>query len=88
MPIKAGLEAAVPDNPVILGNDIRMALANAKALAALGITKRMARPPKGDGVLLGADGNPTGIITDRFAGIPGSPAPNEIAGGWGVFTRQ
>lgn len=78
LPSRAEIDAAAPDNPLILGNGTHMAIANSKALAALGIGKGTTRLPKGGGVLLDADGNPTGVITDGFADIPGSPNPDEI----------
>ena len=84
---EAELEAAVPDNRVILGNDINMALANSKAPAALGITQGDGTASQGRWRAAGRRWQPDGLITDGFAGIPGSPAPNEIAGRV-VYTRQ
>ncbi|WP_146256005.1 amidohydrolase [Aestuariivirga litoralis] len=80
IPTRAELDAAAPDNPVILANGAHMAVANSKALAALGVKKGTLRLPHGGAVLVDAEGNPTGVITDGFADIPGSPAPGEIAG--------
>lgn len=80
LPSKAELDAAAPDNPVILGNGTHMAVVNTAALAALGIANGQHRLPKGGAVLLDADGVPTGVITDGFADIPSSPRPSEIAG--------
>lgn len=79
LPTRAELDAAAPDNPLVLANGTHMAVANSKALAALGISKGTTRLPKGGGVLLDANGEPTGVITDGFADIPGSPKPEEIA---------
>lgn len=79
LPTKAELDAAAPDNPVVLSNGAHMAVVNSKTLAALGVTKGTTRLPRGGGVLLDAEGNPTGAITDGFADIPGSPKPEEIA---------
>jgi predicted amidohydrolase YtcJ len=78
LPTRAELDAVSPDNPLVLGNGTHMAIANTKALQALGIGKGTSKLPKGGGVLLDADGNPTGVITDGFADIPGSPKPDEI----------
>lgn len=80
LPSKAELDTAAPDNPVILGNGTHMAIVNSTALAVLGITKGQNKLPKGGTVLLDADGEPTGVITDGFADIPSSPAPSEVAG--------
>ena len=78
LPTRAELDAVSPDNPLVLGNGTHMAIANTKALQALGIGKGTSKLPKGGGVLLDADGHPTGVITDGFADIPGSPKPDEI----------
>lgn len=79
LPSKAELDAAAPDNPVVLSNGAHMAVVNSKTLAELGVSKGTTRLPRGGGVLLDAEGNPTGVITDGFADIPGSPKPEEIA---------
>ncbi|MGV1087766.1 MAG: amidohydrolase [Mycobacterium sp.] len=80
LPTKAELDTAAPENPVILGNGTHMASVNSPALAVLGITKGQNKLPKGGTVLLDADGEPTGVITDGFADIPSSPQPSEVAG--------
>ena len=74
LPTRAERDAVSPDNPLVRGTGTHMAIATTKALQALGTT----RLPKGGGVLLDAAGNPTGVITDGFADIPGSPRPEEI----------
>lgn len=79
LPTRAELDAAAPDSPVVVSNGAHMAVLNSKALAALGVAKGTTRLPRGGGVLLDAEGNPTGVITDGFADIPGSPKPEEIA---------
>lgn len=79
LPTRAELDEAGPDNPVILGNGTHMAIVNSAALTALNITKGQTKLPKGGTVLLDADGEPTGVITDGFADIPSSPQPSEIA---------
>lgn len=78
LPSKAELDAAAPDNPVVLGNGTHMAIASSKALEALGIAKGKTTLPHGGGVLVDAEGNPTGVITDGFASIPGAPKPEEM----------
>ena len=80
LPSKAELDAAAPDNPVILGNGTHMAIVNSTALTVLGITKGTTTLPKGGTVLLDGDGEPTGVITDGFADIPSAPQPDEVAG--------
>lgn len=80
LPSRAELDQAAPDNPVILGNGTHMAIVNSTALSVLGITKGTTRLPKGGTVLLDADDEPTGVITDGFADIPSSPQPGEVAG--------
>lgn len=80
LPTKAELDAAAPDNPVILGNGTHMAIVNTAALTVLGIKNGQTKLPKGGTVLLDAHGEPTGVITDGFADIPSSPQPSEIAG--------
>ena len=80
LPTRAELDQAGPDNPVILGNGTHMAIVNSAALTALGITKGQTKLPKGGSVLVDADGEPTGVITDGFADIPSSPQPSEVAG--------
>ncbi len=58
------LSAAVPDHPVLLRRvDGHAALANARALAAAGITA--ATPdPRGGEILRDASGRPTGVVVD------------------------
>lgn len=80
VPTRAEMDTAAPDNPVILGNGTHMAIVNSAALSALGIVKGQKKLPKGGTVLLDADGEPTGVITDGFADIPSSPQPSEVAG--------
>lgn len=79
LPTRAELDAAAPDNPVVLSNGTHMSVVNSQTLAALGVTKGTTRLPRGGSVMLDSAGNPTGVITDGFADIPGSPTPEEIA---------
>lgn len=78
LPTKAELDAVAPDNPVALANGVHMTVSNTRALDALGIRKGQTRLPKGGSVLLDSDGNPTGVITDGFADMPGAPKPEEV----------
>lgn len=59
------LSRAVPDHPVVLGRvDGHAVLANARALAAAGITA--ATPdPAGGRIVRNADGSPTGVLVDN-----------------------
>jgi predicted amidohydrolase YtcJ len=62
LPTKELLDAATPDNPVFLyGNDPNIAVANSLALKIAGIRKN-SRPPQGGKIMLGADGEPNGIL--------------------------
>ena len=79
LPSKAELDAAAPDNPVILGNGTHMAIVNSTALTVLAIANGQTKLPKGGTVLLDDHGVPTGVITDGFADIPSSPQPSEVA---------
>lgn len=80
LPTRAELDAAAPDNPVILANGAHMAVVNDAALAALDIAPGQTALPKGGHALVDADGRHTGVITDGFADIPSAPAPSEVAG--------
>jgi predicted amidohydrolase YtcJ len=80
LPTRAELDAAAPDNPVILANGTHMAIVNTAALTVLGIGREQTKLPKGGTVLLDEQGEPTGVITDGFADIPSAPQPSEVAG--------
>ncbi len=65
LPTHHELSKAVPDVPVLLSRvDGHAALANAKAMALAGIT-RDTKDPSGGDVVMGADGEPTGIFVDN-----------------------
>ena len=76
------LSKAVPDVPVLLSRvDGHCALANAKAMEIAGITRDTKDPAGGD-VVMGADGEPTGIFIDNAIplvrkGVKGRGAPLE-----------
>lgn len=68
-PTKEDLDAAAPNNPVVLERtDGHMIWVNSKALELAGITKD-SKNPQGGEILRDAAGNPTGCLTDT-AGEP------------------
>ena len=72
------LSAEVPDRPVALRRvDGHAALANARALAAAGITAATKDPPGGR-IVRNADGSPTGVLVDAAVGLldRAVPAPS------------
>ncbi|WP_428562693.1 MAG: amidohydrolase [Solidesulfovibrio sp. DCME] len=75
LPTKAELDAAAPDNPLVLANGAHQVVINTAAIKALGITKGMTQMPHGATVVLGPDGEPTGVVLDSQADIPTSPSP-------------
>ena len=79
LPNLAELDKAAPDNPLVLANGAHMNVVNSRTLEYLHISKGNTHLPKGGTVLVDADGNPTGVIADGFASLPGSPSPGEIA---------
>lgn len=78
LPSKAELDAASPDNPLVLANGTHMAVVNSAALKALGITNGTKKLPKGGSVILDKDGVPTGTITDGMADIPMSNSLEQL----------
>lgn len=81
LPTRDALDAAAPENPVLLTRiDGHMAIANARALAAAGVTAATANPP--GGALGRAEGTrePTGILIDNAIDLVAAKAP---AGGAG-----
>lgn len=73
LPTRAELDTAAPDNPVIVANGTHMAIANSAALARLGVVKGVTRLPHGGSVIVDADGEPTGVLTDAQADVPTTP---------------
>ncbi len=64
-PTRADLDGVSPDHPVILQRaDGHAIVANTKALAAAGIDKDT-KAPFGGKILLGKDGEPTGMLIDK-----------------------
>jgi hypothetical protein len=73
LPTKAELDAASPDNPILVTNGTHMGIANTAALKKLGIAKGMAKLPHGGSVILDKDGEPTGVLTDAQGDVPFTP---------------
>ena len=78
LPTLSELNAAAPDNPVLVANGAHMAILNTAALDTLSIKKGQTSLPKGGKVLLDEHGEYTGVVTDGFADIPSSPNPSEV----------
>jgi len=78
LPTKAELDAAAPDNPVVLANGAHQVVINSAAIKALGITTGMAKMPHGATVMLDAAGEPTGVVLDSQADIPTNPTLAEL----------
>lgn len=78
LPIKAELDAAAPDNPLLLANGTHMGIANSAALNKLGIKKGMKRLPHGGSVILDRNGEPNGVLTDAMADVPTTPTAAEL----------
>lgn len=78
LPTKAELDAAAPDNPLLLANGTHMGIANSAALKKLGIKKGMKRLPHGGSVILDKNGEPTGVLTDAQADVPTTPTVAEL----------
>jgi predicted amidohydrolase YtcJ len=73
LPTKAELDAASPDNPLMLANGTHMGIANSAALAKLGVKKGQRLLPHGGTVILGKNGEPTGVLTDAMSDVPYTP---------------
>ncbi len=78
LPTKAELDAVAPANPVVLANGAHMAVINARALAALGITNGVSKLPHGGSAILDAQGEPTGVIADGQADFPTIPSVADL----------
>ena len=64
-PTHEAISAVSPDNPVVLGRaDGHAVLANARAMALVGIDRETPTPPGGE-IIRDGDGNPTGIFVDN-----------------------
>jgi predicted amidohydrolase YtcJ len=70
-PVHTALSAVSPDNPVLLTHASGHAsIANARAMAAAGITARTADPPGGE-ILKDASGQPIGVLRETASGLVG-----------------
>ncbi len=78
LPTKAELDAAAPDNPILLANGTHMGIANSAALKKLGIKKGKRKLPHGGSVILDKNGEPTGVLTDAQADVPTTPTVAEL----------
>ena len=78
LPTKAELDAAAPDNPVVLANGAHLCVINSQAIKRLGIKKGMRRLPKGGTVILDKTGEPTGVLADAQADIPLNISPAQL----------
>ena len=68
-PVHDALSKVSPDNPVLLTHASGHAtLANAKAMALAGITRRTPNPPGGE-ILKDARGNPIGVFRERASNL-------------------
>jgi len=75
-PTHAALSAVSPDNPVVLARaDGHAVLANARAMAARGITRDTPAPPGGE-IVRNARGEPTGVFVDNAKRLVEAPAPS------------
>lgn len=78
LPTRAELDAAAPDNPLLVANGTHMGVANSAALKKLGIKKGVRRLPHGGSVILDKNGEPTGVLTDVQADVPTIPTTVEL----------
>jgi hypothetical protein len=78
LPTKAELNAAAPDNPLLLANGTHMGVANSAALKVLGVKKGTRRLPGGGTVILDKKGEPTGVLTDAQADVPYAPSVADL----------
>jgi predicted amidohydrolase YtcJ len=67
------LDAATPDNPLLLANGTHMGIANSAALQKPGIKKGVKQLPHGGSVIIDKNGAPTGVLTDAQADVPTTP---------------
>ncbi len=78
IPTKAELDAAAPDNPVLLANGAHLCVINSQAIKRVSIKKGMNKLPHGGTVILDKQGEPTGVLADAQADIPTNPTPAEL----------
>ena len=93
VPLHAGLSAASPDNPVLLGHASgHAAFANARAMELAGIDRATADPPGGT-IVKDASGNPTGLLRETAQRLVSGVMGEELAGRsegeiWNEFVQQ
>jgi predicted amidohydrolase YtcJ len=78
LPTRGWIDAVTPDHPVWINRlDGHMALANSAALRAAGVT-RATRKIEGGEIVLGDDGEPTGVLKDNAMSLVDAvvPAPS------------
>jgi len=78
LPTKTELDAAAPDNPVVLADGAHLAVVNSLALKRLGIQKGIRRLPHGATVILDKQGDPTGVLADAQGDIPLNITPAQL----------
>ncbi len=79
-PVHASLSAASPANPVLLTHASgHAAFANARAMAAAGVTRKTANPPGGE-ILKDAKGEPTGLFRETAASLVEDAHQKALAG--------
>jgi hypothetical protein len=79
-PLHASLDKVAPNNPVVLTHASGHAsFVNQKAMDAAGITKTTTNPDGGE-ILKDANGNPTGLLREKAAGLIHLPAESEDRG--------
>jgi predicted amidohydrolase YtcJ len=78
LPTKAELDAVAPNNPVAIANGTHMFIANSMALHDLGVTSDKVGLTGGGHALLGADGQPSGVLVDGGAALPSMPGPDVL----------
>jgi len=78
LPTKVELDAAAPDNPVVLADGAHLAVVNSLALKRLGIKKGVRRLPHGATVILDKKGEPTGVLADAQGDIPLNITPAQL----------
>jgi predicted amidohydrolase YtcJ len=78
-PTQELLSKAAPNNPVFLTHASGHAtIANAKAMALAGITRRTPNPPGGE-ILKDRAGNPIGVFRERASGLVGKALSDDLA---------
>jgi predicted amidohydrolase YtcJ len=85
-PTHDALSAVSPDNPVVLERaDGHAVLANAKAMAAKGITRETKAPPGGE-IIRTPTGEATGVFIDNAAGLvePPERSPDDVRRAFGL----